>query len=113
MVLKYDVRAGAKEAMTYILDFCGSVLSCFMGRCVINNCSSCSLAAGRDPHLYGYGASDSGRRLGKYRVAAAIPGSRGSVETDSLVHKLSRYGFECMRFPFTPNDLVSYRQAAA
>ena len=24
-----------KEVMTYILDFCGSVLSCFMGRCVI------------------------------------------------------------------------------
>lgn len=30
-----DVRAGAKEAMTYILGFCESVLSCFMDRCVI------------------------------------------------------------------------------
>lgn len=32
--LKTDIREGVKEATTYILGYCGSALSCSMGRCV-------------------------------------------------------------------------------
>jgi len=74
---------------------------------------SCSRGAGRDPHAYAYGTLDSGCRLGKHCVAAAILGSRGSVETDSSVHQLSRCGFKRVWFPFTPNDLVYCWQAGA
>ena len=78
----------------------------------VGDCS-CSWGAGRDPHAYAYDTPDSGCGLGEYCIAAAIPGSRGSVQTHSLVHKLSRCGFKRVLFPFTPNDLVYCRQAAA
>jgi len=68
---------------------------------------------GTGPSCIADGAPDPGRRLGKHRVATAVLGSRGSVQAHSLVHKLSRCGFECMWFPFTPNDLVRCWQAGA
>ena len=75
---------------------------------------SCRLGGlGQDSHAFADGAPDPGRRLGKHRVATAVLGSRGSVQAHSLVHKLSRCGLKCMRFPFTPNDLVRCWQAGA
>jgi len=67
----------------------------------------------QDPHAFADGAPDPGRRLGKHRVAIAVLGSRGSVQANSLVHKLSRCGSKRMWFPFTPTDLVRCWQAGA
>lgn len=75
--------------------------------------SSCSLGARQNPHLYTHGIPDSGRRFGEYCVAVVVSGSRGSVQTDSLVHQLSRCGFEHMWFPFTPDGSVYCFQVAA
>jgi ATP-dependent protease ClpP protease subunit len=75
--------------------------------------SSCLFDARQDPHAYTYDLPDSGRRFCEYCVAAAVSGSRGSIQTHSLVHQLSRCEFQHMWFPFTPNDPVNCLQAAA